>query len=156
VEEEAGDALAKALRKAEQDGGVWTGGSCADLTRGGLSRPARGRVVAGFDPGRSGRRGVALATDQHAPVRAAARGQVVFTGVLRQLGRVVILRHGDRCHTVYACLSRVSVAWGAVVDANALLGAAGTCPQARGPGVYFELRFGEKALNPAEWFAASP
>jgi len=128
---------------------------CFSATRGGLAWPARGRLAAGFEAGRPSRQGVALATAAGASVRAAAGGRVVFSGRLRGRGRVLIVAHGLHCHTVYACLADVAVAEGATVSRETLLGRAGICPPAGGPGIYFELRFREKALNPAEWFAAS-
>jgi septal ring factor EnvC (AmiA/AmiB activator) len=155
-DEETVAALGRALDDAAADGLGSEGRMCADLSRGGLAWPARGRVAAAFDPNRAGRRGLTMATAQKAEVRAAARGRVVFTGVLRRFGRVVILAHGEQCHTVYACLDQVSAVPGEDVDREAVLGLAGVCPLADGPGVYFELRFRKKALNPAEWFAANP
>jgi len=129
---------------------------CFAAIREGLAWPAKGRLAAAFEAGRPARQGIALATAKGEPVRAAAGGQVVFTGLLRGLGRVVIVAHGLHCHTVYACLSDVAVSGGESVAREAVVGRAGICPPAGGPGVYFELRFREKALNPAEWFAASP
>lgn len=129
---------------------------CFLATPGGLAWPAKGRLASAFESGRSARQGIALATAEGEPVRAAADGRVVFSGMLRGLGRTVIVAHGLHCHTVYACLAEATVAEGASVAREAELGRAGICPPAGGAGVYFELRFREKALNPAEWFAASP
>ncbi|EKO39220.1 MAG: membrane-bound metallopeptidase [Solidesulfovibrio magneticus str. Maddingley MBC34] len=121
---------------------------------GGLAWPSQGRVALPFSPsGRDARQGLVLAVPEGSPVTAAADGRVVFTGTLRGLGRVLILAHDDRCHTVYACLSETAVAVGEAVPRQRLLGRSGYCNQTRAPGVYFELRFREKALNPAEWLA---
>ena len=121
---------------------------------GGLSWPAAGNVVTPFSAAsRQGRQGIVVAVPEGSPVTAAASGRVVFTGLLRGLGRVVILTHEDRCHTVYACLGESTVSVGEAVPREAALGRSGYCSQTRAPGVYFELRFREKALNPAEWLA---
>jgi septal ring factor EnvC (AmiA/AmiB activator) len=121
---------------------------------GGLAWPSQGRVALPFAPaGRDGRQGLVLAVPEGSPVAAAADGRVVFAGTLRGLGRVLILAHDDRCHTVYACLSETAVPVGEAVPRQGLLGRSGYCNQTRAPGVYFELRFREKALNPAEWLA---
>ena len=124
--------------------------------RAGLAWPANGRLVAGFEQGREARQGIALATADGETVRAAADGRVVYSGVLRGLGRTVIVAHGLHCHTVYACLAEATVAGGESVARGGALGRAGFCPPTGGRGVYFELRFQEKALNPAEWFVANP
>jgi murein hydrolase activator len=131
-----------------------SGTTCPAMAPGALSWPVRGRVVGGGD--RKALAGLVVATDAGEPVRAAAGGRIVFVGVLRGLGRVVIVAHGPHCHTVYAFLARTDVAAGDTVARETILGQAGACPPARGTGVYFELRFREKALNPTEWFAASP
>lgn len=121
---------------------------------GGLAWPSQGRVALPFAPsGRDARQGLVLAVPEGSPVTAAADGRVVFTGTLRGLGRVLILAHDDRCHTVYACLSETAVPVGEAVPRQGLVGRSGYCNQTRAPGVYFELRFREKALNPAEWLA---
>lgn len=121
---------------------------------GGLSWPAAGKVLIPF-PAAKGpyRQGLVLAVPAGSPVTAAADGRVVFTGTLRGLGRVVILTHNGRRHTVYACLGQSDVAVGEAVPRETLVGRSGYCNQAGAPGVYFELRFREKALNPAEWLA---
>jgi len=122
---------------------------------GGLSWPAVGRVAAGFAPsGQPPRQGIVLAVPEGTPVAAAADGRVVFTGTLRGLGRVVIVSHDARCHTVYACLGQSEASVGDGVARDAPIGWSGFCGPTKAPGVYFELRFREKALNPAEWLAA--
>ncbi|KHK01233.1 murein hydrolase activator EnvC family protein [Desulfovibrio sp. TomC] len=121
---------------------------------GGLSWPTPGKVLVPFAAANQAyRQGMVLAAPQGSPVVAAAAGRVVFTGTLRGLGRVVILTHDDRCHTVYACLDSSAVSVGEAVSGGASLGSSGYCNQMRASGVYFELRFREKALNPAEWLA---
>ena len=132
------------------------GAQCDLNRRTGLAWPANGRLVAGFEQGREARQGIALATADGETVRAAADGRVVYSGVLRGLGRTVIVAHGLHCHTVYACLAEATVAGGESVARGGALGRAGFCPPTGGRGVYFELRFQEKALNPAEWFVANP
>ncbi|EHJ46278.1 Peptidase M23 [Solidesulfovibrio carbinoliphilus subsp. oakridgensis] len=138
-----------------ENGEEGTGPAVFTPPDGGLSWPIRGKVAAAFAPqARPPRQGVVLAAPPGSPVAAAAGGRVVFTGALRGLGRMLIVSHGDRRHTVYACLGQVDVAVDDEVPQGAILGRSGFCATARTAGVYFELRFREKALNPAEWLAA--
>ncbi|MEA5089452.1 murein hydrolase activator EnvC family protein [Solidesulfovibrio sp.] len=121
----------------------------------GLEWPATGRVAAAFAPGANPpRQGVVLKAAEGTPVVAAADGEVVFCGALRGLGRIVILDHGDRRHTVYGCLGQAAPREGDYLRRGEALGVSGLCGITKAPGVYFELRFREKALNPAEWLAA--
>lgn len=149
------DALGEALGgiEAEADQETQPATSSA-VSRCRLSRPVAGGDIAPH--GQTGGAGVMLAVPEGTPVVAAASGQVDFSGVLRGLGHVVILSHDGQLHTVYACLASSEVFVGDRVVRDGRLGAAGNCGLARHPGVYFELRFREKALNPAEWFAARP
>lgn len=120
----------------------------------GFFPPAPGRVTAAFAPqANPPRQGIVLAASRGETVAAAAEGLVVFVGALRGLGRVVIVSHGARRHTVYGCLEQAAVREGTMVARGDALGQAGYCGLVKAPGVYFELRFREKALNPAEWLA---
>lgn len=153
AKEAIGTALGQAVRAAQGDD-AWGGGTDDGLAPGALAWPAAGRL-AEAGPASPGP-GLSLETARDAPILAVARGSVVYAGRLRPWGRVVILAHGAHWHTVYACLSQVAVSRGEAVDRQGRLGTAGPCLPGGKAGVYFELRFGEKALNPAEWFAASP
>lgn len=154
---EASQALDRALGAADFSDETSSGEGAGVFTppAGGFSWPAEGKVVAAFAPsGRPPRQGVVLAVPTGSTVAAAADGRVVFSGALRGLGRMLILSHGQRRHTVYACLGQVDVAVDDVLARGAVLGRSGFCAPTRTSGVYFELRFREKALNPAEWLAA--
>lgn len=146
---------AQALGTADAAAEAEAGPAVFTPPEGGLSWPARGRLAAAFAPGaRPPRQGVVVAAPVGSPVAAAADGRVAFVGALRGLGRMLIVSHGERRHTVYACLGQIDVAVDDVVARDAVLGRSGYCGSAKTAGVYFELRFGEKALNPAEWLAA--
>ncbi len=126
----------------------------APVARGSRPWPVAGKTVSTFDPAADPpRRGIGFSTAQDAPVTSAGAGKVVFADVLRGMGKVVIVSHGDGHFTVYAYLSRIAVAMGREVEGGAPLGEAGYYPPAGGPGLYFELRFHEKAINPGEWLA---
>ena len=108
-------------------------------------------------PGARGQgRGAGFSTAQDAPVRAVFPGRVVVSDLLRGYGHVVILSHGDNWYTLYAFLREDAAGQGSEVASGAVLGHAGYYPAAKGPGVYFELRTGQKAINPVEWLAQRP
>lgn len=125
------------------------------VARGAMTWPVPGAPVSTFDPAAEPpRRGMGFSCAKDAPVRAVAPGKVVFADMLRGMGKVIIVSHGDGHFTVYAYLADFSVSMGQEVGGNAMLGRAGFYPPAGGPGLYFELRFHEKAINPVEWLAA--
>ncbi|QLA15832.1 murein hydrolase activator EnvC family protein [Desulfolutivibrio sulfoxidireducens] len=126
----------------------------APVMRGSMTWPVAGTPVTSFDPSADPpRRGVGFSTSPNATVKSVGPGKVVFADVLRGMGKVIIVSHGDGHFTVYAYLSSISVSMGREVGGNEPVGAAGHYPPAGGPGMYFELRFHEKAINPGEWLA---
>ena len=117
-----------------------------------LPWPVAGRVVSAFSPeGRPSRRGIGIATGEGSTVRSVFWGKVVHNDVLRGLGKVVILFHGGDYYTLYAYLSDVVVQTGQEVEKDEPIGHAGYYPEAHGNGVYFELRFHQKPINPLLW-----
>lgn len=119
-----------------------------------LPWPAKGRVVADFAPGADPPvRGVGLALAPGASVRSVFWGKVVHNDVLRGFGRVVIIYHGNDYYSLYAFLGDGFVASGQEVEKDEAIGQAGFYPAADGPGLYFELRLGQKAINPMNWLS---
>jgi septal ring factor EnvC (AmiA/AmiB activator) len=97
------------------------------------------------------RKGIDFESTVGAPVEAVAAGSVAFAGWFRGYGRLVILDHGDRYFTIYGHLDRIAVAVGQSVAARQILGAAGDTGSLVGPRLYFEVRRGEKPLDPRRW-----
>lgn len=124
-------------------------------SKGRLALPAPGKVVA--SPGSSeggGRPGLGLAIPAGTEVRSVFWGKVVHNDLLRGFGQVVIVYHGEEYYSLYAFLADTRVRVGQEVEKGEPLGSAGFYPPAKGSGLYFELRFGQKAINPQPWFAA--
>ena len=124
--------------------------------QGHLPWPVKGRVISGFDLSTDPpRRGIGLALGGAEQVTAVSWGKVVHNDQLRGFGQVVILTHGNDYYTLYAFLSESRVKVGQDVERGEVLGRAGYYPQAKGPGLYFELRSGPKAVNPLLWLSSS-
>ena len=119
-----------------------------------LPWPANGRTVATFSPkAKPPVRGLGLALPEGTPVRSIFWGKVVHNDVLRGFGRVVIIYHGDDYYSLYAYLSEATPLPGQEVEKDESIGTAGFYPAADGPGLYFELRFGQKPINPMAWLS---
>ncbi len=128
-----------------------TGRRFADA-KGSLPWPAPGRRLPDADL-QAGAKGLGLKVAEGQPVRAVFWGKVVYDDVLRGFGRVIILSHGDNYYSLYAFLRDSQTAVGREVEKGETLGRAGFYPPASGPGVYFELRLGQKPITPDQWFA---
>jgi murein hydrolase activator len=110
-----------------------------------------GRVLAPDARSATFRKGVAWEAPVGTPVYAVAAGRVRYAGRFRGYGNVVILDHGSDHFTVSAHLDRIDVALGDPVAAGTPIGAVGETGSLEGPQLYFEIRKGGEALDPAEW-----
>ncbi len=97
-------------------------------------------------------KGVDFEASLGTPVVAVAAGRVRFAGWFRGYGRLVILDHGDRFFTVSGHLDDIAVAVGDDVRAAQAIGTVGESGSLVGPRLYFEVRQGDEALDPAAWF----
>ena len=81
-------------------------------------------------------------------VKAAANGVVSKIGVDERFGNYVILSHSGNFSTCYAHLESVSVTEGAELLKGNALGIGGESGTVTGPHLHFEVRKGEKRMNP--------
>lgn len=95
--------------------------------------------------------GVVFEAPLGTPVEAVAAGRVRFAGWFRGYGRMVILDHGDGYFSVSGHLDEVDVEVGQTVGARQQLGRVGETGSLAGPQLYFEIRRGAEALDPADW-----
>lgn len=116
--------------------------------------PVRGKVISDFGakPGGTRNDGVNLSVPEGTPVKAADSGTVIYAGnELKGYGNLVLLRHEDGWVTAYAHNSELNVKRGDAVnrgDTIALAGATGSVNQ---PQVHFEVRKGNKPVDPLRY-----
>lgn len=89
------------------------------------------------------------------PVYAAAQGTVSFTGVKQGYGNCLEISHGNGLLTRYAHLSRIGADLGQRVTAGSAIGAIGSTGRSTGPHLHFEVRIGDRAVDPRP-FLESP
>ncbi|CAK7035781.1 MAG: hypothetical protein DELT_00557 [Desulfovibrio sp.] len=124
--------------------------------KGKLPWPVSGKIRARYKPSAQPPvRGVTVALSGDTPVRAVHWGKVVHNDVLRGIGRVVILMHGEDYYSLYAFLSASPLRIGQEVSRGDVIGTSGFVTTIDGPGLYFELRYHQKAVNPEEWLRKS-
>ncbi len=122
--------------------------------KGRLPWPCKGNLVQRFDPNaESPSRGIGLAVTHEVEVNAVSWGRVVHDDRLRGFGHVVIVLHDQEYYSLYAYLTNSRVKVGQEVERGQALGTAGYYPAAKGNGLYFELRFGQKPINPLDWLS---
>ncbi len=120
-----------------------------------LPWPVKGRLVGAFNlKAKPPVRGLIMKANEDAVVQSVFWGKVVHNDTLRGFGHVVIVYHGYNYYSLYAYLSDTMVRNGQEVEKNEPLGVVGYNPKADGPGLYFELRFHQKPINPNLWLTA--
>ena len=97
------------------------------------------------------RKGIEFGARAGDPVRGVADGIVRYAGWFRGYGKIVIVDHGESYFSVSGHLSDVAVSVGEAIHRGDRLGAAGDTGSLAGARLYFEIRQGGKALDPAEW-----
>ncbi len=95
--------------------------------------------------------GVDLAGPNHAAVRAADSGNVLYTGWYGGYGKVVIVSHGKGMATLYAHMSKTNVAVDQNVAKGDIVGYEGTTGFSTGPHLHFEVRVNGKPNNPLSY-----
>jgi septal ring factor EnvC (AmiA/AmiB activator) len=133
------------------------GGTPFAALRGALEAPVDAPLVARFGRVRDEfgtetfRKGVEFGAAAGDPVRGVADGVVRFAGWFRGYGKIVIVDHGEGYFTVCGHLAEIGVAVGDAVRRGDALGRAGDTGSLSGPSLYFEIRRGGEALDPADW-----
>ncbi len=109
-----------------------------------------GRISSGFGM-RNGNmhEGVDIVAPKGSKVLAADDGKVVYSDdTIRGYGNMIILKHAGNVSTVYAHNSRNLVRSGEIVKRGQQIAEVGMTGRATGPHLHFEVRVGEKPVNP--------
>jgi septal ring factor EnvC (AmiA/AmiB activator) len=124
--------------------------------KGKLTRPVSGRIVGRYGTARAGQagavwQGLQFSAPEGTDVVAAAPGKVVFADWLRGFGNLIIIDHGDTYMTVYANNESLFKNAGDVVKQGETISSVGTSGGNSEPGLYFEIRYKGKPINPTPW-----
>lgn len=90
------------------------------------------------------------------PIHAAAAGTVSFVGYRSGYGKIVEIAHGNGLTTRYAHMSAWKTKRGATVEAGDVIGALGSTGRSTGPHLHFEVRIGDRAVNPRPFLENAP
>jgi lipoprotein NlpD len=111
-----------------------------------LSWPSTGKVTQGFGKDKS--TGMSFSGKLGDPIAAAADGKVIFSNTtLPQYGKMIIVKHDDDTHTVYAHNKTLLVKEGQQVKKGQRIAELGDSG-ATEPKLYFEVRSKGKPVDP--------
>ena len=136
--------------------------------RSSLTVPAAGRIVTRYGErmqragGRVSAKGIEIVTRPGAQVVSPYDGKVVYAGPFRSYGRILIIEHGGRYHSLLAGLERIDAVVGqwvlagepvGVMAGDTEAGGQGNSSAGRTPKLYVELRRTGQPINPLPWLA---
>ena len=116
-----------------------------------LRWPVAGKIVGNFGPRPDGTHndGVNIAAPLGTDVHAAESGVVAYSGdELKGYGNLVLIRHDNGWVTAYAHADEILVKRGDRIKRGQVVAKAGRTGQVDQPQVHFELRQGQKPVDP--------
>jgi septal ring factor EnvC (AmiA/AmiB activator) len=123
--------------------------------KGKLPWPVKGSLLARFGTLRAGGplkwQGMVIGAERGTQVRAPYYGRVVYADWLPGLGLLVVVDHGGGYMSLYGHNEQVYRRVGDRVQPGDVLAAVGDAAGMGKPGLYFEIRKGRTALDPADW-----
>ena len=87
-------------------------------------------------------------------MRAVAAGRVVFADWLRGFGNLMIVDHGDGLLSVYGNNESLLRSVGDRIEADEVIASVGNTGGNADSGLYFELRFDGRPIDPLKWAQA--
>jgi len=112
--------------------------------------PTKGRVARGFESGAS-RKGILIAGEAGQPVRAAANGEVVYSGNgLIGYGELIIIKHSERMLSAYAHNRERLVGEGDTIQAGAVIARMGNNERDQQV-LHFEIRRDGNPVDPVDF-----
>ena len=92
--------------------------------------------------------GLDISGDRGDAIIAPANGTVVRAGWTGGYGNLIEVDHGNGLLTRYGHLSKIEVQIGDVIERGQEIGLIGSTGRSTGPHLHFEIRLGDKAINP--------
>ena len=95
-----------------------------------------------------------IKAEEGAEVRSVAPGRVAYADWLRGFGNLIIVDHGNQYLSIYGNNQAVLKRPGDAVKEGEIIANAGNSGGNEFSGLYFELRFEGRAIDPLKWMAS--
>jgi murein DD-endopeptidase MepM/ murein hydrolase activator NlpD len=95
--------------------------------------------------------GIDFAGSTGDPVKCTANGRVIFAGVQRGYGNIIIVQHSETLSSAYGHLSAIDVEVGEAVAQGQKIGKVGSTGNSTGPHLHFEIRENGEQVNPTKY-----
>jgi septal ring factor EnvC (AmiA/AmiB activator) len=97
------------------------------------------------------RSGIHIKTSNNSHVKAVHKGKVVFADYFKGYGQIVIISHSGGYHSLYGNLSKIFLKNGVIIKEDTTIGEVGESSAIGASGLYFEIRYRGKPLDPQQW-----
>ncbi|MEJ2683038.1 MAG: peptidoglycan DD-metalloendopeptidase family protein [Candidatus Sulfobium sp.] len=97
------------------------------------------------------RNGIHIKTAPDADVSAVFGGRVIFSDWFKGYGQLIIVNNGEGYNSLYGNLSQIFSHVGDIIKNNQVIGKVGTSGILNAPGLYFEIRYKGRPLDPTQW-----
>ena len=101
------------------------------------------------------RSGIHVKSESGSVVSAIWGGKVVYAAEFKGYGKMVVISHGAGYHSLYGNLSRIFLKNDAIIKENDQVGEVGDSAAIGSSGLYFEIRYKGKPLDPQQWLRKS-
>lgn len=123
--------------------------------KGHLNLPVRGELVSRFGSPRSGEniiwKGLFIRSPSGNAVKAIADGRIVFADWFRGFGNLLIIDHGNNYMSLYGNNETIYKQVGEVILSGDTIATVGGSGGNLDSGLYFELRYKGKPIDPLAW-----
>lgn len=96
--------------------------------------------------------GVDIALKENTPIKACADGKVKECGEHKELGKYIVIDHGEGVETKYAHLNEVLVKKEQKIKKGESIAKSGNTGKSTGPHLHFEIMYMGENKNPKEFF----
>lgn len=120
---------------------------------GGFIWPVKGRVLSRYGAKAKGLHndGINIAAPKGSPILAAENGVVVYAGnEIKGFGNLILVKHANGYVTAYAHADQMLVQRGQKIKKGSKIATVGNTGLVKTPQLHFELRKGNRAINPEE------
>lgn len=126
--------------------------------KGKLPWPVSGKVIVPYGAQRDPkfntpvfRNGIHIRAEEDSTAKAVHQGKVVFADWFKGYGQLIIVNHGDGYHTLYANLTEIFCKVSDIIKEKQAIGVVGESGTLNSSGLYFEIRYKGKPLDPTQW-----
>ena len=158
--QDASRRLLDIIRESYKEGSFAYAGRGFSHLKGKLHWPVTGIIAIPYGPQKDRRfdtpvfrNGIHIKTAPDADTRAVFGGKVIFSDWFKGYGKLVIINHGGGYNSLYGNLSQIFTHAGDIIKSGQVIGKVGTSGILDAPGLYFEIRYKGRPLDPTQWLA---